>query len=210
MFKKKSKPISEGTDQPYQPVGKKKFSWLKFSIILNIVLVVGIGIALGSMAILHQSDTNPNFCGLCHNMDRYVESYLTGNTLDSYHAKANVQCKQCHSSYDIPAEIKSGINFITGNYDKDMPRRKFGDEVCTQCHISMEYVAQQTDYLRRNPHASHWPDLKCRSCHISHGDQIDYCSECHENGGQRMTGSEYFPRVDNPYDAYPDTSGSTQ
>jgi len=204
MFKRKTK--TEAVEQENQSQKKKEFNWFKFSVIANIILIAGVGIALASMAVLHQSDTNPQFCATCHNMERYVESYLTSNTMDNVHAQANVQCKQCHSDYDIPAEIKSGINFIIGNYDKEMPQRRFGDEICTQCHISMEYMAQQTDYLRRNPHASHWPDLKCRSCHISHGEQIDYCSQCHENGGQRLTGDEIFPRVDNPYDEYPDTS----
>ena len=204
MFKKKKS--SDDTGQENKPQEKKKFNWIKFSLIANIILVAGIGVALASMAILHQSDTNPQFCATCHNMEPYVESYLTGNTMDSVHAKAGVQCKECHSDYDVPAEIKSGINFITGNYDKSMPQRKFGDEVCNQCHISMEYMAAQTDYLRRNPHASHWPDLKCRSCHISHDEQVDYCSQCHDNGGQRLTGAEIFPRVDNPYDKYPDTA----
>jgi nitrate/TMAO reductase-like tetraheme cytochrome c subunit len=207
MFKKKRQTEElEQENQEIQPKVKKKFNWFKFSIIANIALVVGIGIALSSMAILHQSDTNPKFCATCHNMERYVESYLTSNTMDNVHFQAGVQCKECHNDYDIPAEIESGIKFITGNYDQDMPQRKFGDEVCNQCHISMEYMAAQTDYLRRNPHASHWPDLKCRSCHISHGEQIDYCSQCHDNGGQRLTGQEIFPRVDNPYDEYPDTS----
>ncbi len=197
MFKKKTK--NETVEQENQTEEKKKFNWGKFAIIANIVLIVGIGIGLASMAIIHQSDTNPNFCATCHNMESYVDSYLNGHTMDNVHAEAGVQCKECHSAYDIPAEIESGIKFITGNYDKSMPQRKFGDEVCNQCHISMEYIALQTDFLFRNPHASHWPDLKCRSCHISHGEQIDYCSECHDNGGQRMTGGEIFPRSDNPY-----------
>ena len=29
-------------------------------------------------------------------------------------------------------------------------------------------------------------DAMCLQCHISHGEQVDYCSSCHENGGQRM------------------------
>ncbi len=204
MFKRKTKNVD--IEQENLPTEKKKFNWLKFSVIANIVLVFGVGFALVAMAILNQSDTNPQFCATCHNMEAYVSSYTTGSTLDSIHAEAGVQCKQCHSDYNIAAEIESGIKFITGNYDKDMPKRKFDDQVCTQCHISMEYMAEQTDYLRRNPHASHWPDLKCRSCHISHGEQVDYCSECHDNGGQRMIEDEYLPRVDNPYDDYPDTT----
>lgn len=183
---------------------KKPRNWLKISVIANIIIIAGIGVALGAMEIIHQSDTNPNFCGTCHIMDRYVESYLGSNDMDHVHELAGVQCKECHSAYGIPEEIESGIKFVTGNYDKSMPQRKFDDDMCIQCHISMDYMAQQTDFLRRNPHMSHWPDLKCRHCHISHGEQIDYCSQCHENGGQRMTGGEIIPRANNPYDNYPD------
>lgn len=200
MFKKKppTEPAGEGAQAPEKAAQKKGVNWFKFSIIANAVIILGIAVGLGSMAIIHQSDTNPAFCGACHNMQRHVTSYLTGNTLDAVHGKAGVQCKECHD-YPIPAEIESGIKFITGNYDKDMPRRKFDDEMCLQCHISNEYLANQTDYLARNPHLSHWPDLKCRSCHISHGEQVDYCSQCHDNGGQRMTGGEIIPRAENPW-----------
>lgn len=200
----KKKEIDNKNLSPEETKNKKPRNWLKISVIANIVIVVGIGIALSAMAILHQSDTNPNFCGTCHIMDPYVDSYLTSDNLDNVHAKGNVQCKECHSAYDIPAEIESGIKFITGNYDKSMPQRKFDDDMCIQCHISNDYIADQTDYLKRNPHRSHWPDLKCRHCHISHGEQIDYCSQCHDNGGQRMTGDPIIPRADNPYDDYPD------
>ena len=63
----------------------------------------------------------------------------------------------------------------------------------------MEYHAARTDYLIRNPHLSHWPDVKCTTCHISHGEQVDYCSQCHDNGNQRMTGGEIIPRAENPW-----------
>lgn len=202
----KKKEDSSQNERLVSEVKPKKKNWVKISITANIILLAVIVLGLSGMAIIHESDTNPEFCGTCHIMDPYVESYLTSHTLDSVHADAGVQCKECHSDYDIPAEIKSGINFITGNYDKDFPRRKFEDTVCTQCHISMDYVADQTDYLMRNPHRSHNPGLPCRTCHISHGEQVDYCSTCHDNGGQRMVGDEIFPRVDNPYDSYPDTN----
>ncbi|MCE1253740.1 MAG: cytochrome c3 family protein [Anaerolineae bacterium] len=195
---------AEETNTGDAPVTKPKKNWIKISIAANIVLLAGIVFALAGMQILHQSDTNPEFCRTCHVMDRYVENYLTGNTLANAHAQAGVQCKECHSEYDIPAEVSSGINFVTGNYDKDFPRRKYDDTVCTQCHISMEHVAQQTDYLVKNPHLSHNSDLKCRNCHISHGEQIDFCGSCHDDTGQRMIGAEITPRAPNPFDDYPD------
>ena len=58
--------------------------------------------------------------------------------------------------WDSRRNRNPGIKFITGNYDKDMPQRKFDDDMCNQCHISMDYMADQTDYLRRNPHRNHW------------------------------------------------------
>ena len=206
MFKRKTKIQPDSTHA--EPTTKRTRNWTKIYLIISIaIIVVFSGIFLG-MGVIHESDTNPQFCATCHIMEPYVASYLNSHTMDSVHAKAGVQCKECHSDYDVPAEIESGIKFITGNYDKSMPQRRFEDDVCTQCHISMEYMASQTDYLRRNPHASHWPDLKCRSCHISHDEQVDYCSQCHDNGGQRLTGAEIFPRVDNPYDQYPDTTAT--
>ena len=202
MFKKKVNEIRE--EKTERKETKKPRNWLKISLMFNIGLIVVAGIFLGALEVLHQSDTNPQFCGICHNMDRYVKSYTTSNNMDNVHALAGVQCKQCHSAYGIPEEIASGIKFITGNYDKEMPQRKFDDDMCNQCHISNDYLANQTDFLKRNPHLNHWPDLKCRHCHISHGEQIDYCSKCHDNGGQRMTGGEIIPRANNPFDNYPD------
>ncbi len=52
------------------------------------------------------------------------------------------------------------------------------DKMCLKYHISYEHIANQTDYLVRNPHLNHWPEPACRTCHVSHGEQIDYCSEC--------------------------------
>lgn len=183
-FKKKIK-------KPEEVTQTKKVNWLKILIISNISLVIVIGIGIGSMVLIHQSDTNPNLCATCHIMQPNVGTYLSGNTLDNVHKTANVQCKDCHN-YPVVAEISSGINFLIGNYEVDSSgmiiKRAYKDEMCLKCHISNEYIADATDFLFRNPHNSHWGILPCNSCHISHGDQIDYCSSCHDNGGQRMTG----------------------
>lgn len=195
MFKKKPKEQAQTEGQ--QPV-KKEPNWLKISIFANVAIIAIVAAVFGGMGIIHQSDTNPQFCGTCHNMQRHVDSYLNGTTLDSVHAKANVMCKDCHD-YTLAAEIESGIKYVTGNYDESMPRRKFSQDMCIKCHISMEYHANRTDFLERNPHYSHWPDLQCTNCHISHGEQVDYCAQCHDNGGQRLTGGEIIPRAENPW-----------
>lgn len=175
----------EQNEQQLNQPSEKKRPRLHWSIILNAVLVVGVLGAVAALVLLHQSDTNPQFCATCHNMQNHVSSYLGSNHLDNIHATANVQCKECHD-YPIPAEIASGIKFITGNYDKSMPQRKYDDSMCLQCHISYDYVASKTADLEKNPHNSHLGQMSCRTCHISHGEQIDYCAECHDNGGQTM------------------------
>jgi nitrate/TMAO reductase-like tetraheme cytochrome c subunit len=201
LFKKK-------TDIPAVEVGEKKGrNWFKISLIANAVLVVGVIIAISAKAIIYQSDTNPQLCNVCHIMRPNVQSYLTSNHLDNAHEQAGVECKECHD-YPVSAEVRSGINYLIGNYYIDqetgeIPKREFGNEICTQCHISMEHVAIQTDYLVRNPHMNHETNLQCSDCHVSHGAQINYCIKCHDDGGQRMIEEEVIPRADNPYWSIP-------
>jgi nitrate/TMAO reductase-like tetraheme cytochrome c subunit len=186
----------EAPTQENQPVKKRK-NWLKISIGANIaVVVIAVFFAAGSY-VVHLSNTSPQFCGACHLMQANVSSYLTSSNLDHVHQQAGVQCKDCHD-YPLSAEIKSGIDFVTGSYTVDksgaLAQRKFDDQLCTKCHISEQHVATLTDFLARNPHDSHNGDLPCSTCHVSHGAQIDYCAECHDNGGQRMIGQPIQPR----------------
>jgi hypothetical protein len=78
--------------------------------------------------------------------------------------------------------------------DGKLPQHKYNSTMCTKCHISEAHVAQLTDFLPKNPHNSHNGELPCNTCHVSHGAQIDFCAECHSNGGQRMIGQPATPR----------------
>lgn len=163
------------------------------AIAAGIILIAG----FGGGYMVHLSNTSPQFCQTCHLMEKNVSSYLTSDYMDNTHYLANVQCKDCHD-YPIPAEVTSGFRYLTGNYsvdtNGDLLKVKYSDEMCFECHISNAYLAAQTDFLRRNPHDNHNTDLECYDCHISHGEQIDYCSQCHDNGGQLMVGDEIVPR----------------
>lgn len=200
MFKKKSKDeattlnasdetIDETTVETAEPTNSRK--WFRISVFANIVVLIGIVIFAASAFVINQSNTNPEFCASCHIMEKNVTSYLTSNNLDNSHAEAGVMCKDCHD-YPLEAEIDAGIKYVTGNYVVDesgeLFKRDFGDEICTQCHISLENVALSTDFLFYNPHGTVMGTFECSTCHVSHGEQIDYCSECHEDTGQRMIG----------------------
>jgi len=168
--------------------------WAIIGIVVVALVVVS---GAGGGYLIHLSDTSPEFCSTCHIMEENVTSYLSGNTLDNIHLQAGVQCKSCHD-YPVEAEVKSGIKFIMGDYTVDesgsLAKRSYSDDICLQCHISKQFVAEATNFLFRNPHDSHNGMLSCKTCHISHGEQIDYCSECHDNGSQRMTGDRRLPR----------------
>ncbi len=173
---------------------KKMGAWAIIGIIVLALVVVG-GAAGGYM--VHLSNTSPEFCATCHIMEPNVTSYLTSTDLDNVHEQANVGCKECHD-YPVSAEVSSGVKFLLGNYvvgtDGKLLPRTYDNDMCLKCHISYEHVATLTDFLAKNPHQNHNGQLPCKTCHVSHGAQIDYCSQCHDNGGQRMVGEEIEPR----------------
>lgn len=185
-----------------EPEPKQASNWLRISVIANLVIFLLVVVTATSGAVIHQSNTNPNLCASCHIMAPNVDSYLTGNHLDNVHYQAGVKCKGCHD-YPLDAEIEAGINYLTGNYyvtaDGTIPKHEFGDEMCLDCHISREYLANQTDFLEHNPHLSHQGEMECKDCHVSHGAQIDACSECRSNGEQRMVEDPIVPRSENPW-----------
>jgi nitrate/TMAO reductase-like tetraheme cytochrome c subunit len=179
---------------------RKRLNWRLgwTGLALIVVLVVNIGVAAG-LAVEHQFSTNPELCASCHIMADHVESYTTGPEMDHVHYEANVGCKDCHSDYTVGDQLTSLWRYVTGDYAIIWQRLRVDDDMCLQCHISLAYHADRTDHLRRNPHLSHWPDLTCTSCHMSHQPQVDYCARCHDNGGQRMTGDPVVPRAHNPW-----------
>jgi nitrate/TMAO reductase-like tetraheme cytochrome c subunit len=180
-----------GSKRDHKPIG-----WTGLALI---TLLFVNGVVLGALFLDHQARTAPGFCATCHNMAANVASYLSSNHMDNVHYQANVGCRDCHRDYNVLAELRAVGRYLTGNYEPVLARRTFSQEMCTRCHISLSYHATRTDYLVRNPHLSHWPDLSCSDCHLSHESQIDYCTYCHDNGGQRMTGEPSVPRADNPW-----------
>lgn len=131
-------------------------------------------------------------------MTRYVDAFASGRDLDAAHARAGVPCTGCHAGYTFAVRAKTAALYALGVVGAPT-RRRYGDAMCNACHVSLERQAQKTDFLTRNPHRSHWPELACVDCHVGHGRQIDFCDGCHDNGGQRLTGDPVSPRAPNPW-----------
>ncbi|MBI5549550.1 MAG: cytochrome c3 family protein [Deltaproteobacteria bacterium] len=160
------------------------------------ILAAAIAI-LGGTAIATERklSAEPEGCASCHLMRRYVDGFQGGRDLDAAHARAGVSCTDCHQGYTLAARAKTAAAQVVGAAgDGPLARRRFDDAMCNRCHVSMEHQAARTDFLFRNPHRSHWPELGCADCHLGHARQVDFCSGCHDNGGQRMTGDPVHPR----------------
>jgi hypothetical protein len=75
------------------------------------------------------------------------------------HGKLGVSCRDCHGDKS-PSQV---------------PER----ETCLKCHKSYAAVAERTEKLKPNPHASHDGDVSCMNCHSTHGTSRLYCIGCH-------------------------------
>ena len=50
---------------------------------------------------------------------------------------------------------------------------------CEGCHGTYEKIAEKTAETVPNPHASHWGQLDCSSCHHMHKPSENFCAKCH-------------------------------
>jgi hypothetical protein len=82
------------------------------------------------------------------------------------HGILGVSCMDCHGDKSPP----------------QIPER----ETCLKCHKSYPAVAERTEKLKPNPHASHDGWVPCTNCHSTHGTSRLYCNGCHTFRNFRM------------------------
>lgn len=193
-----SQPARQGTSET-NGGGRRRIGIAGRTLILLLLFNAAV---LAAFTIERRSRSDAEFCAGCHNMTAHVDSYLNSSHMDNAHRRAKVGCKDCHADYTMIDEARSVVAYMLGDYEEVFRRRRFDQEMCTGCHIGMEYQAARTDFLARNPHRGHYPDLRCGACHLAHSKQVDLCGACHDNGGQRMTGGPVVARAVAPWERF--------
>jgi len=162
----------------------------------------GLTLALVIVASLFavQVSSTPQFCGSCHIMKPYYESWK-----DSKHAQ--IACVECHIAPGITAEFRKKYEalsmvarYFTGTYGTN-PWTEVEDAACLRCHerrlldgkeVFHDVVFNHTPHLTETRRGLR---LRCTSCHsqIVQGSHISVtattCALCHFKGQAVNTGT---------------------
>lgn len=145
-----------------------------------LLMLVGSAILLAGTAgvILLKASDNPAFCGTCHIMRPYFESWSDSQLLAAKHSAADVECHDCHEA-TIATQMEEGFKYVTGSYEVPLEKRVFTKEFCLECHDDFDSIKAATDFEEGNPHDSHNGEQECNLCHSMHQPSQAMCSQCH-------------------------------
>ncbi|MGB9791807.1 MAG: cytochrome c3 family protein [Thermacetogeniaceae bacterium] len=137
-------------------------------------------VALIGAVAMNQMSKNSAFCGSCHIIKPYYESWKSGELLANKHAAAGVKCLDCHHKSYLE-KAQEGLRYVTGSYSKPLKEITFTREQCLKCHgKDFSKVVAATSYKESNPHDSHLGEMDCTLCHKMHKKSKVYCAQCHE------------------------------
>ena len=120
----------------------------------------------------------------------HTASVEAGEGEAGYHAALGQDCESCHTG-DLKAEVATLAGHEDGSEPELTSSYYMDSQVCLDCHGgTWEELAKLTEDLGDyNPHDTlHGTIENCNECHKGHSEQVDLCSECHDNGGQEMKG----------------------
>jgi nitrate/TMAO reductase-like tetraheme cytochrome c subunit len=164
--------------------------------ILTLGLVAGLAV-VGTWTSVEIS-SKPQFCGSCHVMSPYYESWK-----ESSHR--NVACVECHIAPGVTAEFRKKFealsmvaSYFTGTYGTN-PWAEIDDAACLRCHERRLLAGKELFGDVLFDHSSHLSGmrrgkkLRCTSCHsqIVQGSHIavttSTCILCHFKGKESNT-----------------------
>jgi hypothetical protein len=196
-------------EQEPTPKKKKKLG-IRILIVGAIVLVVLGGGSAGAYAVFHSNPAFCNFICHTP-MDPYVESYQNGTSVNAAQTDPSVvlsvtlhkdseqqlNCLSCHVP-TMSEQITEGIKWVSGDYELPLEMKiaagqikegsgdKNGVEFCLrpECHegiTSLDELKASTADQHRNPHNSHLGNQDCSTCHQTHEQSVNMCTQCHSD-----------------------------
>ncbi len=160
--------------------------------------MVGIGLIV-TYGVMEASST-PAFCGTCHVMAPYYDSWKSSDHSD-------IACVNCHIAPGITAELRKKYEavsmvarYFTGTYGSN-PWTEVEDAACLECHerrLLKGKVLFGSVLFDHGPHLTELrrgKRLRCTSCHsqIVQGSHITVtqttCTLCHFKGQPSGTGT---------------------
>lgn len=133
-------PIAENEKE-----NKKKRSWRSVLRTGGIVLLIFVAFSAVSIGGAEYYTAQPDFCGSCHIMDPYYESWHS----DIHGARLGVRCVDCHyapgEQHTFKAKFKGlsqAASYFSGRAGGSRPRAHVNDASCLRsgCHGGMEHL----------------------------------------------------------------------
>jgi nitrate/TMAO reductase-like tetraheme cytochrome c subunit len=178
------------------PAARRAVRFKAFGLIGGMLLAVGLVAIFSAVEV----SSRPQFCGSCHVMKPYYESWR-----ESSHR--NVACVECHIAPGVTAEIRKKYEalsmvarYFTGTYGTN-PWAEIDDAACLRCHERRLLSGRELFGDVLFDHAAHLSGmrrgktLRCTSCHsqIVQGSHIAVtattCILCHFKGQPSNTGT---------------------
>ncbi len=125
--------------------GRRLMRWgkrLLFALILLLLLSGGL------LAVAEHKTSQPQFCGSCHIMEPYYESWEA----DIHGGKLNVACVECHYAPGERTTIKAKLrglsqvaSYFSGRYGSTRPRAHVDNRSCltSNCHGDMRFMDKE-------------------------------------------------------------------
>lgn len=142
-------------------------------------------LALFSLATIFtncESHAESSCAKACHIIQMYEHGVEDKTLLVTAHAKAGIQCLDCHEQTKEDRQYEEQI-YNTGEYDDPLVMREYDADFCLRCHEGYDFLADKTaDYeekWQRNPHKSHLEEPDCYECHRVHRPSVFVCGSCH-------------------------------
>jgi nitrate/TMAO reductase-like tetraheme cytochrome c subunit len=177
-----------------------------------VIFAVAVPVVPVSMFLAFEASSQPAFCGSCHIMEPYYDSWLTSSHRD-------VACVECHIPPGIESELRKKYealsmvtSYFTGTYSTN-PWTEVDDQSCLRsgCHAKRLLLGTEVYHGVLFDHRPHLLEmrrekqLRCTSCHsqIVQGSHISVtpttCILCHfkdtplNTGLARCTGCHSVP-----------------